>query len=189
MFNWINNFDLKILLPLNRFFSRHGGFFNKFLAEYLIYSIPLILIFVWFWSKQAKKVALRAAFSAILAWPVLAQIIGKIINRPRPFETSGVQELIFHRPSYSFPSDHAAALFAIAFSFYLSGFKKLSYALFIIAIVISFFRVATGIHFPTDVIAGAVLGLLSAYLIDLFDKPLSIIYNFLIKIAKTLRLA
>src|SRR4030042_2906191 len=128
MITWINNFDLQILLPLNHFFSKNGGFFNKFFAEYLIYVIPLILVFVWFWSKQAKKVALRALFSTILAWPILAHIIGRIINRPRPFETSGVQELIFHRPTYSFPSDHAAALFAIAFSFYLSGSNKLWYA-------------------------------------------------------------
>lgn len=187
--NVINNFDLKILLPLNRFFSQHGGFLNKFLAEYLTYSLPLVLIVLWFYSKEAKKVALRAAFSAILAWPILSIIIGKLVHRSRPFSVTGVQELVFHRPDVSFPSEHAAALFAVAMSFYLSGFKKLSYVMFAIAIVVSFFRVAAGIHWPTDILAGAVLGLLSAYLIDLFDKPLTIVYSFLIKIAQTLRLA
>ncbi len=189
MITWINSFDLKILLPLNRFFSQHGGFLSRFLAEYLTYLLPLILMILWFWSKQAKKIALRGLFSAILAWPIFSVIIGKLVHRARPFSVTGVQELVFHRPDTSFPSEHAAALFAVAMSFYLSGFKKLSYVVFSLAIVVSFFRVAAGIHWPTDVLAGAILGLLSAYLINLFDKPLSIVYNFLIKIAQTLRLA
>lgn len=189
MLGKIQNFDEKILLPLNLYFSSHGGFLNKFLAEFLIYSLPLILIVLWFWSKQAKKIALKALFSAILAWPIFSYLVGHFVNRPRPFEISGVQELIFHRPSYSFPSDHAAALFAVAFSFWLSGYKKLSIAMFVIASVISFFRIATGIHWPTDILAGVLIGLTAAYLIDLFDKPLSIVYNFILKIAVRLRLA
>jgi undecaprenyl-diphosphatase len=189
MIHWINNFDLKILLRLNGFFSKYNGFWDKFLAEYLTYSLPLILILLWFWNQQAKKVALKGLFSAILAWPIFALIIGKIVNRPRPFNVAGVQELVFHRPDVSFPSEHSAALFAVAMSFYLSGYKKLAYVMFTIAIVVSFFRVATGIHFPTDVIAGAVLGIIAAYLIQLFDKPLNIVYNFMIRIAKAVRLA
>jgi len=186
----IQSMDLKILLSLNQFFAKHNlGFLDKILAEYLTYTLPLILIVLWFWSKDAKKVALRALFSAILAWPIFSTIIGKLANRERPFETGGVQELIFHRPTYSFPSDHAAALFAVAMSFYFSGYKKLSYIMFAVAIIVSFFRIATGIHWPTDVLAGAVLGIFSAYLINLFDKPLAIVYNFFIGIARKLRLA
>jgi len=186
----IQSLDLKILLYLNQFFAKHNlGFLDKFLAEYLTYCLPLILIVLWFWSKDAKKVALRALFSAILAWPIFSLIIGKLVNRARPFEAGGVQELIFHRPTFSFPSDHAAALFAVAMSFYFSGYKKLSYVMFAIGLIVSFFRIATGIHWPTDVLAGIVLGIFSAYLINLFDKPLGIVYNFIVGIAKKLRLA
>jgi len=189
MIQRIKDLDLKILLSLNHFFAIHGGFLNKFLAEYLTYSLPIILVVLWFWNEKAKKVALRAGFSAILAWPVFAMIINKFVRRPRPFNISGVQELVFHRPDTSFPSEHAAALFAVAMSLYLSGYKKLSYVMFVVAIVVSFFRVAVAIHWPTDVIAGAILGIGSAYLIFLFDKPLNIVYNFIIKIAKLVRLA
>lgn len=185
----IKNWDLQILTKLNHYFAQHDNFWVRFFAEYLIYGLPLILLGVWFWSKESKKVALRAIFSVILAWPIFALIIGKIVNRPRPFNISGVQELVFHRPDYSFPSDHAATLFAVALSFWLSGYKVLSIIMFIIAIVISFFRVATAIHYPSDVLAGAALGLLAAYLIYLFDKPLSIVYNFIIKTASIIKLA
>jgi len=184
----LKSWDLKILVTLNAYFAKHSSF-NKILAEYLIYFLPVILIVVWFWSKESKKLALRGLFSIILAWPIFSTIIGKLVNRPRPFEVSGVQELLFHRPDYSFPSDHAAALFALAFSFWFSGAKKLALGVFAYALVISFFRVATGIHWPSDILAGIVIGLIAAYTIDLFDKPLNIVYNFILKIAHFLRLA
>lgn len=189
MINQLKSLDENILRTLNSFFARHNNFLFKFCAEYLIYSLPIILIVLWLWPEKAKKVALRALFSAILAWPVLANIIGHFVHRTRPFENGLVQELIFHRPTYSFPSDHAAALFALAFSFWFSGYKKLSLSMFILGIVIVFFRVATGIHFPSDIIGGIAVGLLAAYLIDLFDKPLDIVYNFILKIGHFLRLA
>lgn len=189
MITRINNFDSSILLPLNRFFANHGGFLNKILAEYLTYSLPLILVILWFWNDKSKKVALKAGFSVVLAWPIISQILGKIIHRARPFSTTGVQEIIFHRPDVSFPSEHAAALFAVAMSLYLSGYKKLSYVMFAIAIVVSFFRVADGIHWPTDIFAGIVIGIVSAIIIQALDKPLTFIYNFLIKIAKLIRIA
>jgi len=185
----INSWDQKSVIKLTNFFSHNSSIVNKFLAEYLIYSIPVILIVLWFYSEKAKKVALRGVFAVILAWPILAGILGRLINRQRPFEISGVKELVFHRPDYSFPSDHAAAIFALGFCLWFSGFKKLSGVILIMGLVISFFRVATGIHYPSDILGGAVIGLVAAYLIYLFDKPLDIIYNFILKILKIVRLA
>jgi undecaprenyl-diphosphatase len=187
----IQNWDQSSVITLNNYFSSHFIFINKFCSEYLIYLIPILLIVLWFVIKteNSRKAALRALFSIILAWPIIAYIIGNIINRPRPFNTVGVQEIVFHRPDYSFPSDHAAALFAFATSLYLSDFKKLSYLMFIVAILVSFFRIADGIHFPTDIIAGAGIGIASAIAVYLLDKYMDKIYNFIIKIAKQIKLA
>lgn len=180
--------DQKILYWLNAR-VQHLGFLNKFFAEWLIYLMPLVLLWLWFYSEKSKKVALRALVSVILAWPILALAIGQIIHRDRPFNLGGLQELIFHRPTYSFPSDHAAALFALVASFWFSGYKKLSLFFLGIAIVVSVFRVAAGLHFPSDILAGAVLGILAGWLVDLFDKPLNIVYDFIIRMAKMVRLA
>jgi undecaprenyl-diphosphatase len=190
MIQRINSLDQKIVLSLNSFFAEHcPKIIDKIFAEYLIYLLPIILIVLWFYSEKTKKVAMRATFSVILAWPVIAGIIGRLVNRPRPFNLSGVQELIFHRPDYSFPSDHAAALFAVAFSFWFSGYKKLGWAIFAMAIVVSFFRVATAIHYPTDILGGLAVGLLAAYLINLLNKPLDTVYNFILKICRAIKLA
>lgn len=180
--------DQKVLFWLNARVA-NWGIWNKFLAEWLIYLVPLVLLWLWFYSEKSKKVALRAFVSVMLAWPIFSLIIGQLVHRGRPFDLGGIRELIFHRPTYSFPSDHAAAIFAVMMSFWLSGYKKLSLFFLGVAVVVSVFRVAAGLHFPSDVLAGAVLGILAAYLVDLFDKPFNIIYEFIIKIARKARLA
>lgn len=190
MWNNFIDFDKNWLYAWNNFAnsSKFWQVFFKLWAEWLIYLVPIILIGLWFYSQPAKKVALRAAFSGLIAWLILAKIIGEIINRPRPFQESKVQELFFHRPSYSFPSDHSAFLFAVAFSFWLSGYKKLANFSFIIALIISVARVFAGIHYPSDIIAGAILGIIAAFLVWLFDRPLNYLYNFLLVLARRIKL-
>lgn len=189
MLSKIQSLDWKILLFLNYHLNSLGGFLNKFFATYLIYFVPFLLIGLWFFSAKSKVVAMRAFFSAILAWPIFALITGKLINRPRPFMLGSVQELVFHRPDYSFPSDHASALFAITFSFFFSGYKKIGYLMLVISLVICTFRVSNGIHFPTDIVAGVVYGLVAAYLVKILDPVLDKIYRIIIKIAQKVRLA
>ncbi|MEI6039992.1 MAG: phosphatase PAP2 family protein [Candidatus Berkelbacteria bacterium] len=188
MINYIQALDLKILLWLNNF-VKDWGFWNKLFAEYLIYVLPIILLWLWFYDQKSKKVAMRAAGSALVAFLVFAHSIGQFIHRARPFDSGGVRELLFHRPTYSFPSDHATVFFAIAASFWFSGNKKMGVAFFVLASINAIFRVATGIHWPTDVLAGAIIGIFTAYLVYLFDKPLNIVYEFVIKLAKKVNLA
>ncbi len=180
--------DLKILLWLNHIVA-NWGFLNKLLAEYLIYLLPIVLLVMWFSDTKAKKVAMRAFVSAMVGALVLAKTIGQFIHRSRPFDYHGVKELLFHQPDYSFPSDHATVFFAIAFSFWLSGNKKIAVVFFILALVNGVFRVATGLHWPSDILAGLVLGLVSALIVYLLDRPLNFIYEFIIKIARKIKLA
>lgn len=191
MFTKILNIDSSWLLAVNHFASS-SHFWQvvfKFLGSYVIYLVPLFLVILWFWSSQSKKVSLRATFSGVVSWLVIANVLGRIINRPRPFQIEGVKELLFHRPSYSFPSDHAAFLFAIAAAFYYSGYKKLAFWTLIIAVFSSLGRIGVGFHYPLDIIGGFVVGWLGAWLVWLFDRPLNYLYNFLITVAKRMKLA
>jgi len=180
--------DQKILYFLNNL-VKNWGFANAFFAKYLIYSLPIFLIWLWFYDRKSKKVVLRILASVLLAWQVISAIIGHFVNRPRPFEFGNVKELVFHLPTYSFPSDHASALFAVVGALWLTGNKRLALLWLIIAVVVCFFRMATGIHWMSDIVAGLIIGLIAAWLIDLFDKPLNIIYELIIKVAQKLRLA
>ncbi len=83
-----------------------------------------------------------------------------IINRPRPYEKFGVSSLIFKdKKGQSFPSNHAACGFVIA----MAGFTVnpiLGFTLSAIALIIALTRIFSGVHFISDVIAGAAIGLL-----------------------------
>lgn len=188
MIQKINDWDLKVLLKLNHAFE-HLGILNKIFAEYLIYGLPIFLLVFWFYSEKTKKAAIRAFFSVLLAWPIISATIGNFVHRARPFESGGVQELVFHRPSVSFPSDHAAALFAVTFSLFFSGYKKLGYVFLIISIIICTFRVGVGIHWPTDILGGFVVGLVAGWIIKIADRYLDTVYNWIISVMRKIKLA
>ncbi len=189
--NKILNLDNRWLDALNRIATSNHFLqtLTKDAAEYLIYIIPLLLVVVWFYSAQSKKVALRALGAGGLGL-LITRIIGQNVNRARPFAgTGGIKEILFHRPDYSFPSDHATLLAAITLSLYLSGYKKLSYFVFALFVIIGLARVAAGIHFPSDIIVGGVVGIGTAYIVYALDGLLNYIYEFIILVAKKIRLA
>ena len=194
MFKSILNFDEVLLLKMNSVIG-HYAWLDKIiniLAVYLIYSIPVILLAVWFYSRYTKKATLQLVFSAVLPWLLFNKIFPKLIwYRPRPYTANiGVRELVFHRPDYSFPSDHATVLMALTVAAWLLGYKKLGWTLFAITIIIGTSRVIVGVHYPLDIIAGLVGGTLGALIINWLKEPLTkYIYNPIIKIATKIKLA
>lgn len=136
-----------------------------------VYIVPLLLVYVWF--GLSRKAALKAALTGILAWQGLSKLIAQLVDRTRPsFSQIGTKELVFHRPDTSFPSDHSAFLAAIALTLYLSGYKKLSYAVGIIGILVGIARVGIGVHYPGDILAGWLVGFVTVFLLRFIDQPL-----------------
>lgn len=160
-------YDEKLFVKI-QVFVHHNPWMDKmlvFLAQYLIYGIPVLLVILWFWSVKVKKATFKSALAAIVAWLGFAKIIAHVVNRPRPSEMlMAGKELLFHRPDTSFPSDHATMLFALALSLRLYGLKTLGNVLLVVSAVIAISRVMVGVHFPLDVVGGAILGCLVALL-------------------------
>ena len=170
--------DQNILQSINGFFIGRNTALDaifKFLAAYLIYALPVILLLIWFLVKSRQKEMVLAMGSLLLAWLVLIKLIlFNIWYRPRlNIALLGGKELLFHRPDNSFPSDHAAVLFAITFTFYLLGWKKAANWFLIYSVAIVASRVVVGVHYPLDVIAGAAVGLIAALIITSFKAPLT----------------
>jgi undecaprenyl-diphosphatase len=113
-------------------------------------------------SVNGRHGVIAAGFSAALALGV-AQIISHVWERPRPYVAhSGAAHLfIAASPDPSFPSDHATAAFAIAVALMLRH-QRVGLLACVMAVALCVARVAVGTHYPGDVVAGALLGSVSA---------------------------
>jgi undecaprenyl-diphosphatase len=100
---------------------------------------------------------------ALLLNALLGEVVLKnLIQRARPFAGTTKESLLIAKPlSYSFPSGHTASSFAAAgvLSCY---FKKYAPVFFILASLIAFSRLYLYVHYPTDVLGGIILGLISS---------------------------
>ena len=81
--------------------------------------------------------------------------------RTRPYDVNtGIQLLVAKLRDYSFPSGHTAASFASVAALYFAGEKKLWKPALVLACLIAVSRLYLYVHYPTDVLAGAVIGIL-----------------------------
>jgi len=168
MIDFLYSIDVAIFYFFNHTLS--VGFLDKFFSIitsvnnwYITYVILLGLCFV----KAGLKGKL-AVIGLILLIIVTDQtgyrLLKEFFARPRPFDVlSDVILPIGPTGTYSFPSNHALNNFAAAMFFYRL-FPKLKWALFIGASLISISRVYLGLHYPSDVVGGAIIGLAFGYL-------------------------
>ncbi|WP_274651347.1 undecaprenyl-diphosphatase [Paenibacillus humicola] len=123
-------------------------------GEYVFF---LGIIVYWFSrTRQNRRMVVEALFSACIALGVAA-ILGSLFYRNRPFVDHHVHLLIQHAANASFPSDHATAAFVVATVIWCHR-RKDGWAWLALAAGISVSRVWTGVHYPSDVISGFILG-------------------------------
>ena len=136
-----------------------------FLAEYFGYFLIAAFLFLIFWKykKDAWRPLIFAVFSLLLS-ASLTQIIRYFYYRPRPFLTDSVTALIDHSSTSSLPSGHSVFFFALAFVvFYLN--RRWSWWFLGGAFLMGLARIFAGVHWPLDIIGGAILGFLSVFII------------------------
>ena len=123
-------------------------------------AIWILLALVLLISPRTRKLGLAVAFALVLDLIFCNVIIKPLVARPRPFTLRPEIELLIQAPKdFSFPSGHTAASFAAAGALFFSKNRGWIPAL-ILALAIAFTRLYLYVHFPSDVICGALLGIL-----------------------------
>jgi len=141
-------------------------------AKYLFAIVLVGAIAPLFWlpPKDRRIYVVLAAISGILAFS-LTKGVGAIYFDPRPF-THGIHSLIPHEADNGFPSDHTALSFTAAIVG-LSASRPLGIGLVGFASLVGLCRVLSGVHNPLDVVAGAVIGLISVSIGLLVSTPIA----------------
>ncbi len=142
-----------------------------FFAEYFLYFLIGFFILFLILSPIPKKEKIYILITTILILAdnlVITGIIRYFYHRPRPFLALPCQNLITEN-SYSFPSRHATFSFALAMIVYLFN-KKWGIGFFIAAIVISLSRIAAGVHYPSDILGGMIIGIAISWIIFHLSK-------------------
>lgn len=122
-----------------------------------------------------RRAVIYGAGAAVLAL-VVSLGLGAVVFRARPEYAYPhvVHALVAHANDSSFPSDHAAVAFALAVALFYAG--GVAWPFLAVAVLVALGRVAVGVHWPTDVLAGAAVGALSAALIlktrALYEEPI-----------------
>jgi undecaprenyl-diphosphatase len=145
----------------------------KFIADFLIWIVPLGLIIAWFRGGNAtRQVMVAATLAGVLAL-LINQLISVVWYHPRPFEMGIGKTLIAHVQDSSFPSDHLTLIWAMAFNFLLHKHQqRVGGFLLLSGIPVAWARIYLGVHFPLDIIGGALVGLISAWVIFRIERRL-----------------
>jgi len=126
-------------------------------------SIWIVISLVLIFSFKDRRTGILVIATMLICYIFNDIIVKNIIARPRPFETiPDLTVLGFFPGSYSFPSGHACSSFASAFILSKRLPNRQGRWFYILAAVIAISRPYVGVHYVTDMLAGALIGTLGA---------------------------
>ena len=144
-----------------------------------IFLFFILLIVILYAHLKRNHVLKRIGFLVLMAFlfsGIIAIILKHMIHEPRPFiSLSNVHLLIAEDDPLSFPSGHTTSIMAIV-SVLILNMKELSkkyykiidLVLIIFAIIMPFSRIYVGVHYPCDILAGAIIGICGGFLVNYF---------------------
>ncbi len=128
-------------------------------------GILWIIISAVFYLSGDRRTSVFIILSLLLSLIITNLVLKNLVARPRPFEAIEgfipLMERFADAGGYSFPSGHASSSFAAAFAISAAKGKKGAPA-YIPALFISLARLYIGVHYPTDILCGALAGTLAA---------------------------
>ena len=183
--NFLYTCAISFDLPILDWIQAHlqSGFMDKFMpfitlfGEAGIFWIALSILFMIF--PKTRKMGLGMGLAMAMGLLICNVIMKPMIARPRPYDFQMAQFgkmiplLIEAQHDFSFPSGHTIASFEAAVVL-VKNSKKMGIPAMILAVLISFSRMYLYVHYPTDVLAGAVLGItfgiLAVSIVNAIDK-------------------
>lgn len=166
LFDKITKLDKKVVYFLDTHCkNKYFIYFMRsitFLGDYGLIWLCIILFSV---INPLYRVYGLVALSSFLTTLLLTEVLIKnIVKRIRPYKKLELKNLFIDaNTSYSFPSGHAATSFSVVVVFFVFN-TFIGYLVLLIASLISFSRVYLKVHYPSDVIVGAIIGTIVSWI-------------------------
>lgn len=169
--------DYQILKDLNQYQSPSDNKFQKFISDAdapIVLGVPVAMVGISFLNKDKdlRRKGLEACAAQVLTVGG-TYLLKEIVKRPRPFVTYPDLKNVTTEGSWSFPSGHTSSAFAFATSMSLSYPKwYVIVPSYTFASAVGFSRMYLNVHYPSDVLVGAILGSASAWVTWKISKKL-----------------
>ena len=167
---WFKLINQKWTYPyLDSFFTVFTNLHHQEIFLYVIFPF-LLAIYVWKFKKRALIILSVLTFTAFLSDSFSYRLLKSFFHRPRPNQMNELQAKVrvpYSPQSPSFPSNHALTGFALARTLVWFHPATSPWVWGFVALL-AYSRVYVGVHFPSDVLGGALIGYFFAYLMIRF---------------------
>ena len=125
---------------------------------WIAFTIILLLI------PKTRKTGVIITASLVINTILVNLILKNVVGRIRPCDVNTTIQLLIARPTdYSFPSGHTSMAVTVVTALFLVGQKKLGWPALVLAVLIAFSRMYLYVHYPTDILGGAIVGILCGF--------------------------
>lgn len=147
---WIqNNIRNDVLTPIFKFITTLGNAG----VIWIVLSVGLLI------PKKTRRVGVLALVSLLFSALIDNVILKNVVARTRPYDViEGLTSLVGAQKDYSFPSGHTGSAFAAAGVMFRGLPKKFGIPILVFACLMGLSRLYVGVHYPSDVLGGAMIG-------------------------------
>lgn len=125
-------------------------------------ALAVVLTLILIIKKETRLTGLIIAVSLILDILVVNLTLKPLVARPRPYTLYEIEMLLPAQKDFSFPSGHSASVFAFVWAYFITRKDRLRWILLGFALLVCFSRLYLFVHYPTDVLAGILIGIFCA---------------------------
>ena len=179
--NFITNLDTELFLFLNGLHVDWLDPIMTFISGKITWApfyLVLLFIVIKKYKKQSILVLIGVVILIVCSDQISSGIFKPIFERPRPCHNEAIKDLVYLPNghcggAYGFISSHACNCFALAvFITHVlkKYYRKIAYIMYIWASLVAYSRIYMGVHYPGDIIVGAVVGIIVGFVISkLYD--------------------
>lgn len=147
-----------------------------FLADYSLYFLALAVVVFFFTRNGRNRLMVVCAGLTFILAEVVGKLVSNLHTNYQPFSVlDDVNKLIEKDINNSFPSDHTILFFSFCMTFWLFSKSRYRFLWLIVAVLVGISRVGVGVHYPADVLVGALISMAVSFIVyKVFPKSKNI---------------